>query len=69
MSDDTGLLLRLDKRLPGLGGICPVVTWYCENFSQPYEKGGNDSQDGERYSKCEEEEYDERGTCSAIRSL
>ena len=54
-------MLRFDKRLPDLGWVCPVVTWYGENFSQPYEKGGNDSQDGERNSKYEEGKYDERG--------
>ena len=51
-------MLRFDKRLPDVGGICPVVTWYCENFSQPYEEGGNDSQYGERNSKYEETRYD-----------
>ena len=54
-------MLRFDKRLPDVGGVCPVVTWYSENFSQPYEEGGNNSQNGERYSKCEEVEYDGRG--------
>ena len=62
-------MLRFDKRLPGLGGVYPVVTCYGESFSQPYEEGGNDSQDGERTSKYEERKYDGRGTCSAIRSL
>ena len=52
-------MLRFDKRLPGLGGVCSVVTWYCEDFSQPYEEGGNNSQDGERNSKYEEVKYDE----------
>ena len=51
-------MLRFDKRLPGLGGVCPVVTWCCETFSHPYEEGGNDSQDGERNSKYEEKKYD-----------
>ena len=53
-------MLRFDKRLPDLGGVCPVVTWYGENFSQPYEEGGNDSQYGERNSKYEERKYDGR---------
>ena len=37
-------LLRFDKRLPDLGGVDPDVTCTRENFSQPYEKGGNGSQ-------------------------
>ena len=60
------VLLRFDKRLPGLGGVCPVVTCYCENFSQPYEEGGNDSQDGKGNSKYEEEEYDEGGELALL---
>ena len=59
-------VLRFDKRLPDVGGVCPVVTWYCENFSQPYEEGGNDSQDGERNSKYEEEKYDEGGELALL---
>ena len=65
----TGRVLRFDERLPDVGGVCPVVTWYCEDFSQPYEEGGNNSQDGERNSKYEERKYGGKGTCSAIRGL
>ena len=51
------IVLRFDKRLPDVGEVRPVVTWYGENFSQPYEEGGNDSQEGEGNSKYEERKY------------
>ena len=53
-------MLRFDKRLPDLGGVGPVVTCTRENFSQPYEKGGNSSQSGKRNSKYEEVRNDGR---------